>query len=63
MRSQSKRFATTRDQASLTHHASPAFWASYRALPPNIWKLADQAYERFHFSTGERPDRREGDRV
>ncbi|PYN22708.1 MAG: hypothetical protein DMD76_19115 [Candidatus Rokuibacteriota bacterium] len=30
----------------MTHHASPDFWAFYRALPPAIQQLADQAYAR-----------------
>jgi hypothetical protein len=29
----------------LKHHASPKFWALYRALPPNIQALADKNYE------------------
>jgi hypothetical protein len=29
----------------LTHHASPDFWACYRALPAAVRELADQAYE------------------
>jgi hypothetical protein len=30
----------------LRHHATPSFWACYRALPAAIQHLADQAYER-----------------
>jgi hypothetical protein len=30
----------------LNHHASPDFWACYRALPEEARKLADQAYKR-----------------
>jgi len=29
----------------LKHHASPDFWTCYGALPEDIQKLADQAYE------------------
>lgn len=30
----------------MIHHASPAFWNSYRALPEDIRTLADQAFAR-----------------
>ena len=30
----------------LTHHATADFWACYRALPPAVRQLADQAFER-----------------
>ncbi|PYM95650.1 MAG: hypothetical protein DME04_04195, partial [Candidatus Rokuibacteriota bacterium] len=30
----------------MTHHASPEFWTSYRNLPPEIQRLADQAFDR-----------------
>ncbi|MGH6803589.1 MAG: hypothetical protein ACREC3_09510 [Methyloceanibacter sp.] len=30
----------------MTHHASPDFWAAYRALPPSVQNLADQTYAR-----------------
>ncbi|HEY2996611.1 MAG TPA: hypothetical protein VGM22_27665 [Methylomirabilota bacterium] len=30
----------------MTHHASPEFWAFYRALPAEVQRLADQAFER-----------------
>jgi hypothetical protein len=29
----------------LKHRASPDFWTCYRALPQEVQKLADQAYE------------------
>ena len=28
----------------MTHHAAPAFWAWYRALPAEMQALADKAY-------------------
>ena len=28
----------------MNHHASPAFWACYRALPEDVRKLADEAF-------------------
>ena len=30
----------------MIHHASPAFWTAYRALPEDIRNLADQAFAR-----------------
>jgi len=30
----------------VTHHASPAFWTCYRALPTSIQALADTAFAR-----------------
>ena len=30
----------------MIHHASPAFWTAYNALPEDIRKLADQAFAR-----------------
>jgi hypothetical protein len=30
----------------LTHHASPRFWACYRALPEAVRRQADAAFER-----------------
>ena len=29
----------------MTHHASPAFWACYHALPAPMQALADKAFE------------------
>ncbi len=28
----------------MNHHASPAFWACYRALPESVQALADKAF-------------------
>ena len=28
----------------MNHHASPDFWACYRALPTSVQKLADKAF-------------------
>ena len=42
----SSRPRNQQDQASLIHHASPAFWSCYHTLPEPTQKLADQAYER-----------------
>lgn len=28
----------------MNHHASPAFWACYRALPDSVQELADKAF-------------------
>lgn len=28
----------------MTHHASPDFWACYRALPASVEELADKAF-------------------
>jgi hypothetical protein len=28
----------------VTHHAAPAFWAGYRALPAEVQTLADKAH-------------------
>ena len=30
----------------MNHHASPAFWACYRALPDSIQALADKTFAR-----------------
>lgn len=30
----------------MIHHASPAFWSLYRALPDEVRRLADQSYEK-----------------
>jgi hypothetical protein len=30
----------------LSHHASPDFWHCYDALPPEIRRLADRAFDR-----------------
>ena len=30
----------------MKHHASPAFWTCYDALPGTVRQLADQAFER-----------------
>ncbi len=34
----------------MTHHASPAFWACYRSLPPEVQRLADEAFDRLRQS-------------
>ena len=28
----------------MNHHAAPDFWTCYRALPPKVQQLADQAF-------------------